>query len=44
MKDFLILLLILAILYWYFNIRGKSKCLIIVPECDGIDCVKENKV
>ena len=44
MKDYLIILIILCMLYWYFNIRGKTKCITIVPECNSIDCIKENKV
>ncbi len=42
MKDFLFVILLLGIFYWYFNIRGKTKCVMIIKECDGIDYVEEN--
>ncbi len=44
MKDFLIVILILLVFHWYFNIRGKTKCITVVPECNDIDCIKSNKV
>ncbi len=43
MKDILIILVLLAVIYWYFNIRGKSKCITIVPEYNNIDYVESNK-
>ncbi len=43
MKDILIILVLLAVIYWYFNIRGKSKCITIIPEYSGIDYVESNK-
>ncbi len=43
MKDILIILVLLAVIYWYFNIRGKSKCITIVPEYTEIDYVESNK-
>ncbi len=42
MKDFLFVILLLGIFYWYFNIRGKTKCVMIIKECDGVDYVEEN--
>jgi hypothetical protein len=33
------IIVILVILYWYFNVRGLSKCIIINPHCDDIRCV-----
>jgi len=44
MKDFLVIIVILYILHWYFNIRGKTRCITIVPECNDIDCIKSNKM
>lgn len=43
MKDILIILVLLAVIYWYFNIRGKSKCITVVPEYSDIDYVESNK-
>ena len=44
MKEFIVILIILFIIHWYFNIRGKYRCITIIPECDGVDCIKSNKV
>lgn len=44
MKDFIVILVILSVIHWYFNIRGKTRCITVVPECNGIDCIKANKV
>ena len=33
------ILVILVILYWYFNIRGLSKCIILRSTCDDISCI-----
>ena len=43
MKDILVIIVLLFVIHWYFNIRGKSRCITIVPECTNIDCVKSNK-
>jgi len=43
MKDFLVIIFLLIAIYWYFNVRGKSRCVTIVPECTDVDCVKSNK-
>jgi len=43
MKDFLMIFVLLVVIYWYFNIRGKSKCITIVPEYTDIDYVESNK-
>jgi hypothetical protein len=40
MKEILFTLILLIILYWYFNIRGKNKCVIVLEECDDIKCHK----
>jgi hypothetical protein len=29
--------------YWYFNIRGKTKCVVITKNCSGAECVLKNK-
>lgn len=44
MKKILVILVILCVLHWYFNIRGKTRCITIVPECSDIDCIKSNKM
>ena len=41
-KYFLAILVLLVILYWYFNIRGKTRCITILQECTDIDCIKSN--
>jgi hypothetical protein len=41
MKDFLIQIVLLVILYWYFNIRGKTKCVTIVPEFNNVDYIEQ---
>lgn len=39
-----IALLISSVLYWYFNIYRKSKCIVIQPKCDGVKCyIAKNK-
>lgn len=43
MKDILVIIILLLGIYWYFNIRGKSRCITIVPECSDIQCIKSNK-
>jgi len=35
----IIILVILIMLYWYFNINSLSKCIIINTHCDDIRCV-----
>jgi hypothetical protein len=40
MKEILLTILFLGILYWYFNIRGLRKCVIILEECNDIKCHK----
>lgn len=44
MKNFLVILVILCVLYWYFNIRGKTRCITVVPECNDIECVRPNRI
>jgi hypothetical protein len=41
MENIIILvnLVILIMLYWYFNINCSSKCIIINTHCDDIRCV-----
>jgi hypothetical protein len=39
-----IALLISSVLYWYFNIYRKSKCIVIQPKCEGVKCyIAKNK-
>ena len=40
-KDLIYGLVILAVLYWYFNIRGLKKCITLNPKCDGVKCVRQ---
>ena len=41
MKDIVIVLIILGICHWYFNIRNKLRCITLVPECNDVDCIKQ---
>ncbi len=43
MKDILIIFVLLVLIYWYFNVRGKSKCITVVSEYSDIDYVESNK-
>jgi len=39
MEDIIIVFIIIAVLFWYFNIKNKNKCVVINDECDDIECV-----
>jgi hypothetical protein len=41
MQEYLLALLITGLLYWYFNIYNKNKCIIIDRNCDGMKCIKQ---
>jgi hypothetical protein len=40
-KDSLLVGTIILIVYWYFNIRGVTKCIIYNRNCKNIRCIKE---
>jgi hypothetical protein len=40
LQDLFLAILLLCVLYWYFNIRGLRKCITYNPMCDGIKCIK----
>lgn len=39
--DLILALLVISALFWYFNIRGSTKCITYNPECSGVNCVKQ---
>jgi len=43
MKEMIMVIILLGVLHWYFNIRGKTRCIPITPECDGVNCIKQEK-
>ena len=34
---------ITGLAYWYFNIRGQTKCIIMTKKCDEANCVLNKK-
>ncbi len=40
-ESVLVALGISVFLYWYFNIRSKSKCITLNQKCDSIKCAKQ---
>jgi len=42
MQNLIVILILLAVLYWYFNVRGKTRCIPIISEKENINYIKEN--
>ena len=40
-QDLILATIIIGICFWYFNIRGLTKCITYNPNCDGVKCIKE---
>lgn len=41
-QDLILAIIIIGALFWYFNIRGITKCITYNPTCSGVKCVKQN--
>lgn len=40
-KDLLLVSAIIGTMFWYFNMRGDSKCIVYNQKCEGATCVKQ---
>lgn len=40
-QDIILAIVIIGVLYWYFNVRGMTKCITFNANCDGVKCVKQ---
>jgi hypothetical protein len=40
MKEELVAFAIIGLAYYYFNIRGNNRCIIMNPICDDTKCIK----
>jgi hypothetical protein len=41
-QDLILAIIIISILFWYFNIRGITKCITYNPKCLEVKCLKQN--
>lgn len=40
-QDLIFAIIIIGVLFWYFNIRGITKCITYNPNCLEIKCIKQ---
>jgi hypothetical protein len=40
-QDILLGIIIICLLYWYFNVRGITKCIIYNKDYDNIKCIRQ---
>lgn len=40
MQDLVITIIIISILYWFFNINNPHKCITIEIPCNKLQCIK----
>jgi hypothetical protein len=41
-QDLILAIIIIGVLFWYFNIRCTTKCIIYNPKCLDIKYIKQN--
>jgi hypothetical protein len=40
-QDLILGIILVGFLFWYFNIRGLTKCITYNLKCDGVKCIKQ---
>ncbi len=40
-QDLILATIIIGAIFWYFNIRGMSKCITYNPKCTEVRCIKQ---
>lgn len=41
-QDLILAIILIGVLFWYFNIRGLTKCITYNAKCKGVKCIKQN--
>jgi hypothetical protein len=41
MEEIFLGLTVVMVSYYYFNMRGKNRCIMMNPKCSGLKCIKK---
>ncbi len=44
MFEYFLALLVVSLLYWYFNISNENRCIVINQDCSNMKCIKQKNL